>query len=239
MVAIHSDSLRRSSASIFRPFSDLTSTSSVTSNINSSGLLAGVDGEVAQMFHDLQHISEQIAANDRGKLVGDRLEHMESICAAEKNIDLLIHDRIEQVDTNEHRREFAATVLEKGNTIPTGACARSATIFVYLFLRRVPTHSPVFDWMVKLMQQDFERTEKCIRDFYPPELLFWMLFVAGTVSLAMPERSWFRKKLVEYRDILRLHSWYSAKLVLEKLAWLETPGESLGGFLWEELENLY
>ena len=190
------------------------------------------------MFYDLQYLSEQVAANDSGALVGDPFELMDSICVTEKHIDSLIHERIERVDTCEHHIEFAAIVLGKGNTIPVGACARSATIYVYLFLRRIPIHSPVFDWMVDTVQQDFERTEASIRHIYPPVLLFWILFVAGTASLGKPQRSWFRSKLAKYRGFLKLNSWKAAKEVLETLVWLDTPGESLGGSLWEELEGL-
>jgi hypothetical protein len=190
------------------------------------------------MFHDLQYLSEQVTANDRRALAGDPFELMESICAVEKNIDLLIHDRIEKVDTRGHHVEFSTAVLKKGNTTPVGACARSATVFLYLFLRRIPIHSPVFDWMVELLQQDFERTEEYIRHLYPPALLFWILFVAGTASLGRPERAWFRCKLAKCRERLKINIWNEAKEVLEKLAWLETPGESLGGSLWEELESI-
>ena len=189
------------------------------------------------MFHDLQYLCEQATANDRCAIVGDQFELVNSICRTEKNIDSLIHERIERVDTSEHHIEFANTVLEKGNTTTVGACARSATIFVYLFLRRIPIQSPVFDWMIDLLQQDFERTEHCIQQMYSPELLFWILFVAGTASLGRPKRVWFRSELAKNLGYLELNSWSAAKQVLEKLAWLETSGESLGRSLWEELED--
>jgi hypothetical protein len=191
------------------------------------------------MFLDLQYLSEQIAASDRRAFVGEPFELVDSVCTAEKQIDSLIHDRVEKIDTSEHHIEFAAPVLEKGNSIPVGACARSATIFVYLFLRRIPIHSPVFGWMIDMVRQDFERTEAYISQVYPPELLFWILFVAGTASLGRYERSWFLSKMTRYREFLKLKDWSAGKVVLEKLAWLETPGESLGVCLWEELEGIH
>jgi hypothetical protein len=191
------------------------------------------------MFLDLQYLSAQVAAYESGVLIGDAFELRDSLCSTEKFIDTLIHERIERIDTSEHHIDFATAVLGKGHAIPVGACCRSAVIYVYLFLRRLPIHSPVFDWMVDMMRQDFERTEGTIRRVYPPELLFWLLFVAGTASLGRPDRSWFRMKLAKYRIFLKLNSWRAATAVLEKLAWLETPGESLGKSLWEELEGLH
>jgi hypothetical protein len=191
------------------------------------------------MFHDLQYLSAQVAAYESGVLSGDPFELRDNMCSTEKLIDSLIHERIEIIDTSEHHIEFAAPVLEKGNAIPVGACGRSAGIYVYLFLRKIPIRSPVFDWMVDMTRQDFERTESCIRHMYPPELLFWLLFVAGTASLGRPDRPWFRMKLAKYRNFLKLDSWGAATEVLEKLAWIETPGESLGGSLWDELEGIH
>jgi hypothetical protein len=205
----------------------------------SSGPLNGVEWEISQMFHDLQYLSAQVTAYDSGVLIGDPFELRDSLCSTEKFIDSLIHERIEKIDTSEHHIEFAAPVLEKGIVAPVGACGRSAVIYVYLFLRRIPIHSPVFDWMVDMTRQDFERTEGYLRHVYPPELLFWLLFVAGTASLGRSDRSWFRMKLVKYRSFLKLNSWRAAAEVLEMLAWLETPGESLGRSLWEELEGLH
>lgn len=190
------------------------------------------------MFHDLQYLSAQVAAYESGVVIDDPFELRDSMCSTEKLIDSLIHERIERIDTSNHHIDFAAPVLEKGHAVPVGACCRSAVIYVYLFLRRIPIHSPVFDWMVDMIQQDFERTESYIREVYPPELLFWLLFVAGTASLGRSERSWFRIKLAKYRNFLKLDSWRAATEVLEKMAWLETPGETLGQSLWEELEGL-
>ena len=239
-IAIPNESARRSSTCTFRSISGLPYKSfNRTDNpeMFTSGPLSSFDREVAQMFHDLQYLSEQVAANDRAALAGDLVGLIENICTAEKNIAVLMHDRIEKVDIREHRVEFAAAVLKKGSTTPTGACARSGSIFVYMFLRRIPIHSPIFDWMVVLLQQDFERTEEIMRRLYPPELLLWILFIAGTASLGRPGRSGFRFKLIKCRSELNINSWNAAKLMLRKLAWLETPGDSLGGSSWEELEG--
>jgi hypothetical protein len=212
-----------------------TQTSSASSEYFPSGSLDGIDWETTKMFRDLQHLSGQLAAKDSGTFVGDQAELIDSICTAEKHIDSLVHERIERIDPSEHNPEFAPLILEYGNPIPVRACALSATIYVYLFLRRIPILSPVFDCMVEQVREDFGRTETIVHQLYPPELLFWLLFVAGSASLRRHERSWFRGKLARYRDILKLRRWNAARKLLEKQAWLETPGEFLGRALWEEM----
>ena len=191
------------------------------------------------MFKDLQYLSAKIADSDSGILMIDGSELADTICSAEKYIDSLIHERIERVDTNEHNPEFASLVLEHGNTIPVISCALSGSIYVYLFIRRIPLQSSIFDWMIDLFQQDFERTEAAIRMLYSPEQLWWMLFVVGTASLGWRrERSWILRKLNLCRDILRLNGWREAKEILEKVAWVESAGELYGKALWEELDDI-
>jgi hypothetical protein len=192
------------------------------------------------MFKDLQYLSANIAASDNGMPMIDGSELADTICSAENHINSLIYERIERVDTNEHNPEFASLVLGHGNIIPVMSCALSGSIYIYLFIRRIPIQSSVFDWVVDLFQQDFERTEAAILMLYPPEQLWWMLFVAGTASLGRRDRSWILRKLNLGRDILRLNGWREAKEVLKKVAWVENAGELYGKVLWEELNgNFY
>lgn len=191
------------------------------------------------MFKDLQYLSAKIATSDNGFLMIDWSELADAICSAEKHIESLIHERIERVDTNEHNPEFASLVLEHGNTIPLMSYALSGSIYIYLFIRRIPIESSVFDWMVDLFQQDFERTEAAIHTLYSPEQLWWMLFVVGAASLGRRERSWILRKLNLGRGILRLNGWRQAKKVLEKVAWVEIAGELHGKALWEELDRYH
>ena len=191
------------------------------------------------MFKDLQYLSAKIADSDSGILMIDGSELADTICSTEKYIDSLIHQRIERVDTNEHNPEFASLVLEYGNTIPVRSCALSGCIYVYLFVRRIPIQSSIFDWMVDIFQQDFERTEAAIRMLYSPEQLWWMLFVVGTASLGRRERSWILRKLNLGRDILGLNGWREAKEILERVAWVESTGELHGKAIWEELDGYH
>ena len=197
-----------------------------------------MDWHTAKMFRDLRYLSGQVVATNNRALEPDQSETIDGICTTEKHIDSLIHERIERVDLNNHHRDFALLVLQHGNPIPVRSCAISGSIFVYLFLRRIPILSPIFDWMVGLMQQDFERTEATILATYRPEIIFWMLFIAGLASLGRRQRLWFRERLVRSRMVLELNCWMEAKDVLESLAWAETLGESSGRALWQELDGL-
>jgi hypothetical protein len=196
-----------------------------------------MDWDTTKMFRDLQYLSGQVLATNNRTLALDKSKIIDRICTTENHIDSLIHERIERVDVNNHHRDFAFLVLLHGNPIPVRSCAISGSIFIYLFLRRIPILSPVFDWMVGLMQQDFERTEASILATYRPEIIFWMLYIAGLASLGRRQRLWFRGKLARCRMVLKLNCWREAKNILEKLAWAETLGESSGKALWQELDG--
>ena len=229
-------SSRQSSVTSPSPSSSLTYASSSCSESFPfpTEAIESVDSETTKMFKDLQYLSAQVAASDKGIATIDASELADAICSAENHIDSLIHVRIERVDTKEHNPEFASLVLEHGNDIPVMSCALSAWIYIYLFIRRIPIRSSVFDWMVDRFQQDFERTEAAVRDLYPPDQLWWMLSVVGAASLGRRNRWWILRKMDRG---LKLNRWSDAKEVLEKVAWVESTGELYGKIVWEEMNG--
>ncbi len=178
-------------------------------------------------------------AYESGTDFADETEVLSRLCAIEKFIDTFVHGRIERANPHEQREKNFSTSSNKSPDVSVRPCGIAGSVYIYLFLRKIPVTSPVYDWMVSLVQEEFERfSEEVLERMYPPEITFWMLFVAGVASFKRSERGWFVRKLVSVRDTLELKGWGEAKKLLGQLAWVEGAGEEHGKTLWNELDTI-
>jgi hypothetical protein len=107
-------------------------------------------------------------------------------------------------------------------------------IYVYLFLRRIPSSSRIFSYMLALMKQEWKRAGSFIREIFPPGLLFWILFV-GRCASAEQLGPWFKEELILSKEVLNLKCWMEAKRVLEQFAWVGGWNEEMYEVFWDEL----
>jgi hypothetical protein len=107
-------------------------------------------------------------------------------------------------------------------------------LFLYLVLRKVPVGSRVLEKLVarfKISLLSLTSVEMWIH--FPPKLLMWALFIAGTTSLGA-DRLWLGELLSQLRMMLHLESWEELKAVLIEYAWVEVTCSSPCKALWDD-----
>ena len=188
----------------------------------------GVDPEISSMFVELHCVSYLMEQNDNGTYALAKTDLHRSIYDAEKSVDELLRGG-----------NYEARTVH-GVQSNSGCCAISASIYVYRSLRRIPFSSTVYDYLVHLLKQDFEKVEvaRTYRQVFPRELLFWIFFVAASSGQGRPEESFFKKELLVSRQALRISTWEVAKFVLKKFAWVEGWNESMDEALFNSLREL-
>ncbi|PMD43504.1 hypothetical protein L207DRAFT_299209 [Hyaloscypha variabilis F] len=175
----------------------------------------GLDHEVSNMFGTLHRVSFLVEQNDSGALELEKADIHRSIYEVERSVDTLM--RAGQYE--------ARTV--KGVPSNSACCIIAANIYVYRYLRRIPSTSTLYDYMVGLLRQDMESVASTVRRVFPREVLFWVYFVGTSASKGRPEEAYFQRELVVSRQVLMVKTWEVAKFVLKKFAWVEGWNEAV------------
>jgi hypothetical protein len=182
----------------------------------------GLDSEMVKMFSDLHWLSYLVALHDKGTLVMPNSKLNQSISECENFVDTVTR-------AGRHRDRTI-----KGVSIQSGCCVTAGYIYVYLFLRRIPNSSSIFSYMLTLMKQEWKRAGAFIREIFPPDLLFWVLFIGRCASSKQLER-WFKVELILSKNVLNLKSWMEVRGVLEQFAWVSGWHEETYVDFWDEL----
>jgi hypothetical protein len=186
----------------------------------------GLDVEISMMFVDLRRVSHLMEENDNGTLKIDKSELRRAIVDAEMAVDKLVRGG----------RYDLRTV--KGVHSNSGCCILAGCLYVYYFLRRIPATSALYDYMVRLLKEDFETVAGTFRQVFPKEVLFWILFVGALSAMCREEEAWFKKELAMTRHALSIATWEVAKFILKKFAWVEDGFEDVAKKLFNSLERL-
>jgi hypothetical protein len=114
------------------------------------------------------------------------------------------------------------------------------TLFIYLnlFVWRFQVF-PVMQYMVNPLLQSLGSTTpipilKQIKQG-APDVLFWILFIAGMASRGHDGHSWFVAQLVELTLDLGIRDWFEAREILGGFFYSDQPGQSGGEELWEQV----
>lgn len=178
----------------------------------------GLHKYLVKMFMDLHRLSSLMANCDKGILTDE-------IAEVEKYIDTMLRggNYGDQNAINGSAAENAFIIL-------------SSYIYLYLSLRRIEVSSRIYDWMVDLLREALGKVAHTMRKDFPPELLFWVLWVGASASLRRRELDWFKKELRVSKEILGLKVWPDARTILTKFAWVEGWNEATDEELWHQLE---
>jgi hypothetical protein len=164
--------------------------------------------------------------NDNGTLQLEKADLHRSIYETENSVDTLMRVGVYE----------ARTV--HGVQTNSGCCTIAAYIYVYRSLRRIPYSSAVYDYMVRILKEDFENVSGTVREVFPKEVLFWVFFVGASAGKGRPEESYFRNALAVSRQVLSITTWEVAKFVLKKFAWIEGWNEEVDKELFNGLQEL-
>jgi hypothetical protein len=186
----------------------------------------GLDVEISMMFVNLRRVSHLMEENDNGTLKIEKAELRRAIVDTEMAVDKLLRGG----------RYDLRTV--KGIHSNSGCCVIAGCLYVYYFLRRIPVTSALYNYMVRLLKEDFENVAGTFRQVFPKEVLFWVLFVGAASATCREEEAWFKKELAMTRQGLSITTWEVAKFILKKFAWVEDWYEDVVKELFNSLEGL-
>ncbi|KAE8451943.1 hypothetical protein EG329_002784 [Mollisiaceae sp. DMI_Dod_QoI] len=184
----------------------------------------GLDGPLSKMFMDLHWLSFLMVNNDRNAGATDNDVLTSSITESERYIDTMLRGG-----------QYGNHKATKGVVAGRAFVVLAGYIYLYLYLRRIEVNNRLYDWMVDLLREDLGNVERRMRESYPPELLFWVLFVGACASVGRRELDWFKKELRVSKEILGLNDWIGARYILMKFAWAEGWNESINEIFWHEL----
>lgn len=115
-------------------------------------------------------------------------------------------------------------------------------ITLFIYLNMCVWHFQVFP----VMQQMVNPLQQCLSSTTPipiltpikqtvPDVLFWILFIAGMASRGHDGHSWFVAQLVELTLYLGVRDWCAAREILGGFFYTDQPGQSGGEELWERV----
>lgn len=185
----------------------------------------GLDRESTKMFLNLRTLSQKVKNSTvTGSDTSEGLQG--EIQVTEAHINGLIHDVSYRNNSNSRFRGSRSS------------CAAAANIYLYTFLRGLPSESTVFDWMSRLLMENLERSGNQIHTEYPAELLFWILIIGAGAAQRAPILSWYLTKLQEMRSgVLALDNWDGARMVLNKFCWIDAPMDSRHVEIWNRING--
>lgn len=117
----------------------------------------------------------------------------------------------------------------------SGICIQAGYVYLHLFLRRDELRGTSFDCFANQLKEELEKFQDAWRETFPPEFLFWLLFVGATAAIGRPESQWFMEDLYLSRERLMLKSWGEAKKWLGGVAWIDRWNESAHMDIWTHL----
>ena len=189
-----------------------------------------VDWNTTKLLLNLQQLSLELSACTLG-MASHMSALMTRIASAKAHVDNLL---LQQAGSD-HPGASGYT-MEPALGFPAQCMLLASSIYINLFLLRLPPENSRFAWIVDLFIQNYEAGEAIIGEFYPPERAFWILYVSGCAATGRNQRLWVLHQLYEVRCSLQLVNWSDAENVLEKTAWIKRPESQRDRALWEEVE---
>lgn len=203
-------------------------------NIKSPANVPGSHFLLAKMFHDLRTHASLRTAFENGSGSIDETHIVYHLCTIERSIDSFVHGGLDRAGSPSLSHGVSGRLMD----MPLRPCGVVGSIYIYMFLRKIPVDNPVFDYMVSLVREELERFDaELLQGMFPPEIMFWMLFVAGVASLKREERPWFVMRLRREIRILGLKGWQEVRGLLGRLAWVDGVEQEGGRQLWGFLEG--
>lgn len=116
------------------------------------------------------------------------------------------------------------------------AYATAGTIFLYLYLRKIPPSSTTLEYSVANLY-DSLRDGSVIDNaaVFPPEALLWILFMGGIASEDRVQRPWFKERASKTRATLAVDSWPAVQQILMKFPFTGSDYAGHCRDFWSEL----
>lgn len=176
------------------------------------------------MFAELSHLCALMAMSNPSSTKGDLNCFNKKLDAAEQRMFRITHCEPGEVNS-------PSETLFKLRAYPT-----AGTIFLYLYMRNVPPSSPALDYFVANLRDAL--TDGNIIDdtrTFPPDVLFWVLFMGGIASNGRMQRQWFRAQAKKIQVSLALGSWAVGRRILMRFPFTGPACESHCQGFWAEL----
>jgi hypothetical protein len=203
---------------VFQPNEDLADNKSVQG-------FTGLHPSIQMMFAELNHLSAMMANMSNLSSAEDGPNSFKKkLDVAEQRMFRIIH--CEPGDLNSSRETL----------FRLRAYPMAGTIFLYLYLRSIPPSSTALDYFMMNLRDAL--TDGNVVDdtrTFPPDVLFWVLFMGGIASGGGMQRQWFRTQATKIRVALALDSWAVGRQILMRFPFTGSDCESHCQEFWAEL----
>jgi hypothetical protein len=180
---------------------------------------------VQSMFTELNHLSALMAEKSASSLIYDEKDSFnETLNIAEQRIFRITHCEPDGVNS------------PKGALFALRAYPTSGSIFLYLYLRKIPPSSTALDYFIPTLQDALiDGNVIDDRAKFPLQALLWVLFMGGIASDGRVQRQWFQEQASKTRTALGLDSWSAARQLLIKFPFTGADCELHYRKFWSEL----
>jgi hypothetical protein len=193
------------------------------------GPLSMLPQEVTKIFKELQLLTTFITGQSHNSQTTDsnHSDFLIDVNSSEFYMYKFVHDR-----------EFVHDIRYRGPGATWSAYPIAGTVYLYFFLRQVPLSNTIYEYCVGYLKEALEEAKavEISSERYPPEALFWLLIIGGSVSRGQKYNSWFRIHASNFKELLNLQSWDDACQVLEQFVYSREIGDLYFQAFWDELD---
>jgi hypothetical protein len=124
----------------------------------------------------------------------------------------------------------------EGSLFKLRAYPISGSIYLYLYLRKIPVGSTALDYFIANLQDSLiEDNVIDDRGTFPPDALLWVLLMGGIASEGRVQRQWFQMRVANIRATLGLSSWRAAYQLLARFPFTGHDCEAHCQRFWGEV----
>ncbi|KAK9369638.1 hypothetical protein V1509DRAFT_470601 [Lipomyces kononenkoae] len=94
----------------------------------------------------------------------------------------------------------------------------AGTLYICLFLRKVPQSDPIYSYYVGYLKESLETTKAIELELCPTDVMFWMVFLGFVASEGQEHEDWFKVHTRSLKETLNLRFWDDTCRILQQLS---------------------
>lgn len=114
-------------------------------------------------------------------------------------------------------------------------CRIAAFLYATAALFPLPRSTGLPQRLVVEIQQCIEQISEDFLFGAGRQFIAWVLTLAGTAAMGMPERQWFQNKVIEVLSVESVSRWVELKRILASFLWMDSVCNEGGIEFWDEI----